>query len=71
VLSWEAWWDHVAKDPALGPLVERRREVFAGRHASESTSDVEWHLDALRRAGFTEAGITWRGGADAAVTGVR
>ena len=29
VLSWEAWWDHVAKDPTLGPLVERRNAVFA------------------------------------------
>jgi SAM-dependent methyltransferase len=71
VLSWEAWWDHVAKDPTLGPLVERRRQVFAGRHGEESTPDVSWHLDALRAAGFAEVGITWRGARDAAVTGVR
>lgn len=71
VLSWPAWWDHVAEDPTLGPLVERRREVFADRHGDESTPPVSWHLDALRRAGYVEVGLIWRGARDAAVTGVR
>lgn len=71
VLSWEAWWDHVAKDPTLGPLVEQRRRVFAGRHAAEFLPPVSWHLEALRKAGYAEVGITWRGASDAAVTGVR
>jgi SAM-dependent methyltransferase len=71
VLSWEAWWDHVAKDPTLGPLVERRRRVFARRHTGESTPPVSWHLEALRQAGYAEVGLTWRGARDAAVTGVR
>jgi trans-aconitate methyltransferase len=70
VLSWEAWWDHVAKHPTLGPLVERRRQIFSDRHG-ESTPNVSWHLDALRAAGFAEVGITWRGAVDAAVTAVR
>jgi hypothetical protein len=51
--------------------MERRRQVFSGGHAAESTPDVSWHLDALRQAGFAEIGITWRGARDAAVTGVR
>jgi SAM-dependent methyltransferase len=71
VLSWPAWWDHVAKDPTLGPLMERRRKVFADRHGDESTPPVSWHLDALRRAGYVEVGLIWRGARDAAVTGVR
>jgi SAM-dependent methyltransferase len=71
VLSWEAWWEHVAKDPTLGPLLERRRQIFADRHGEEPAPPVSWHLDALRRAGYAEAGITWRGARDAAVTGVR
>jgi trans-aconitate methyltransferase len=70
VLSWEAWWDLVAKDPTLGPLVAQRRKVFSGGH-TESDEPVSWHLDALRSAGYAEAGVVWRGGADAAIAGVR
>jgi trans-aconitate methyltransferase len=71
VLSWEAWWDHVAKDPTLGPLVERRNAVFADRDHTESTAPVGWHLNALRAAGYAEVGVLWRAADDAAVAGVR
>jgi SAM-dependent methyltransferase len=71
VLSWRAWWDLAGQDPVLGPLVAKREALFAGRHAAEWTPPVSWHLDALRKAGYSEVGITWRGAADAAVTGVR
>jgi SAM-dependent methyltransferase len=71
VLSWDAWWDHVTEDPVLGPLVEQRRKVFADRHATEWNPPLSWHLDALRTAGYAEAGLVWRGARDAAVTGVR
>jgi SAM-dependent methyltransferase len=71
VLSWDAWWDRVAGDPVLGPLVDERKAVFADRHPAEFVPAVSWHLDALRRAGFTEVGVLWRGGSDAAVAGVR
>ena len=71
VLSWEAWWDHVAKDPTLGPLVERRNAVFASRDHTEWTPAATWHLDALRAAGYAEVGLLWRGADDAAVAGIR
>jgi SAM-dependent methyltransferase len=71
VLSWEAWWDHVAKDPTLGPLVERRNAVFANRDHTEWTPAATWHLDALRTAGYAEVGLLWRGADDAAVAGIR
>jgi SAM-dependent methyltransferase len=71
VLSWEGWWDHVVKDPVLGPLVSERDKVFSGRHATEFEPPVSWHLRALRTAGFAEVGLTWRGATDAAVTAVR
>ena len=71
VLSWEAWWDHIAKDPALGPLIEQRKQIFAGGHANSEDRTVSWHLDALRQAGFSEVGTTWRGGRDAAATAIR
>lgn len=71
VLSWRAWWDHVATDPLLGPLIEERRKVFADHHGSDWTPPLSWHLDALRAAGYTQAGLVWRGGRDAAAVGVR
>jgi SAM-dependent methyltransferase len=71
VLSWRDWWEHVAADPALAPLAERRREVYPDGHAAEWLPPVAWHLAALRDAGFGEVGTIWRGGADAAVAAVR
>lgn len=70
-LSWDAWWNHVANDPTLGPLIEARETVFADRHAVETTPNVSWHLKALRDAGFTEAGLVWRGASDAALAAMR
>ncbi|MEV4755266.1 class I SAM-dependent methyltransferase [Micromonospora sp. NPDC049559] len=71
VLSWQDWWAHVAADPALAPLVERRRQIYPTGHSAEWTPPVSWHLEALRAAGFAEAGTLWRGGPDAAVVGLR
>jgi SAM-dependent methyltransferase len=71
VLSWQAWWEHVTNDPTLGPLVEERRKVFTSEHSAEFTPPLSWHLDALRTAGYAEAGLVWRGARDAAVAGVR
>lgn len=70
-LSWEAWWEHVAKDPVLGPLLADRRKVFAEHHGTEWNPPLSWHLDTLRAGGYREAGLVWRGGRDAAVAGVR
>lgn len=70
-LSWSDWWERAAADPALAPLVERRREIYPTGHSPEWNPPASWHLAALTDAGFTEAGVVWRGGADAAVAGVR
>lgn len=72
VHSWPAWWEHVAADPALGPLMEQRKRVFDREHgASEWAPAVSWHLAALRAAGYVEVGLVWRGARDAAVAAVR
>ncbi len=70
-LSWAGWWETAAADPALTPLVERRASIYPGGHSQESTPPASWHTEALRAAGFAEAGIVWRGGADAAVAALR
>jgi len=71
VPSWEQWWRHVSDDPVLGGLMSRRAELFGGDHPAEWTPPAQWHVTALLAAGFREAGVLWRGGADAAVAALR
>lgn len=71
VLSWSDWWDRAAADPVLAPLVERRRKIYPTGHSPEWLPPVSWHVTALRTAGFSEVGLVWRGGTDAAVAGGR
>lgn len=70
--SWSDWWKLGAADEFLAPrAVERERIYPPGRHHHEWTPPATWHVEALRAAGYAEAGILWRGGTDAAVVGVR
>jgi trans-aconitate methyltransferase len=71
-LSWRDWWDHVGTHEFFRPLLAERERIYpSATHSAEWLPPASWHVDALRRAGFTEAGVLWRGGADAAVIGVR
>ncbi|MEV7628492.1 class I SAM-dependent methyltransferase [Actinoplanes sp. NPDC089786] len=72
-LSWSDWWSRVRADDSFADLIAERDRIYPpGRTAhTEWLPPVSWHLDALRNAGFTEVGILWRGGPDAAVLGVR
>jgi SAM-dependent methyltransferase len=70
--SWPDWWKLAAADEFLGPkAIERERIYPSARHNHEWTPPVAWHVETLRAAGYTEAGILWRGGTDAAVVGLR
>lgn len=70
--SWNEWWRLAAADPFLGPRVVERKNIYPAEHHSEEwTPPAIWHVDALRVAGFAEAGVLWRGGTDAAVIGLR
>jgi SAM-dependent methyltransferase len=70
-LSWEDWWAAVARHPELAAAAEERRAVYPSGHHTDWTPPASWHLEALRDAGFTEVGVLWRGGADAAIAAVR
>lgn len=70
-LSWQEWWERVAADPALAAPAEKRALLYPGGHSAEWHPPARWHVEALRAAGFSEAGVVWRGGPDAAVAGVR
>nr|WP_296066493.1 class I SAM-dependent methyltransferase [uncultured Actinoplanes sp.] len=70
--SWPDWWKIVAADEFLGPKAAERERIYpTHRHSHEWTPPALWHVDALRVAGFAEAGVLWRAGTDAAVIGVR
>ena len=70
--DWNAWWENAARDPALRAASEERRAIFPTNYPSEEFSPpAEWHVNALRDAGFTEAGVVWRSGPGAVVGAVR
>lgn len=70
--DWDAWWDSAARDPVLRPAVAERNEVFDGNYPVEEFSPpADWHIEALRDAGFAEAGVVWRAGSAAVVAAVR
>jgi SAM-dependent methyltransferase len=70
--TWEAWWEKVARDPALHAATVERQAVFASNYPSEEFSPpAEWHIAALLDAGFAEVGVVWRSGSGAVVGAIR
>ena len=51
-------------------MFEKRKQIYPGGHSAEWDPPADWHVKALREAGFSEAGVVWRGGLDAAVAAV-
>ncbi|PRX18691.1 methyltransferase family protein [Actinoplanes italicus] len=69
--SWPHWWALAAADGQLAPKAAERERIYPSeRHGQEWLPPASWHVEALRAAGFREAGIIWRGGTDAAVAGL-
>jgi len=69
---WDAWWEQVSRDATLQPAVAQRRAVFETTYPSEEFSPpADWHIAAMRDAGFAEAGVVWRSGPAAVVAAVR
>ena len=70
--SWQGWWDAVAADPALaGPVAERESWRGHADHHGQASRLLATHLDALRAAGFTEAGTLWQRGDNCLLCAVR
>ncbi len=69
---WEDWWRMAAADATLAPLVVERTKQFGGAtHPPEFSPPLTWHAEALRDAGFAEAGCVWRNGAGAVLAALR
>lgn len=62
--DWAAWWERAGAISRLAPLKARRDAFFAARSPKRATSGedcpVDFHVAALRHAGFTEAGTAWQ-----------
>jgi SAM-dependent methyltransferase len=72
--DWGRWWEELAAEPEMAELVARRNEHFAAAPTSSHTRShlpSSWHLDALRAAGYEQAGLAWRGLRDALAVGIR
>lgn len=62
--DWAAWWARAAAMPELAALKAERDAFFAARPAKRGTSgedcSVDFHVAALRHAGFAEVGTAWQ-----------
>ena len=69
--TWSGWWAAVRADPALTGLTARRdqRGLDAEHHGSPAGL-LATHVEALRKAGFTEIGTLWQLGDNRLLCGV-
>ena len=67
--DWDGWWASLTAVPDLAGPLAGRGELRADHTRSAENSD--WHVRALRSAGFAEAGLIWRRNLDALVVGMR
>lgn len=62
--DWAAWWERAASTPRLATLKERRDAFYSSRRAKRAASgedcSVDFHVAALRHAGFAEVGTIWQ-----------
>ncbi|MGH7641622.1 MAG: class I SAM-dependent methyltransferase [Candidatus Dormibacteria bacterium] len=70
--GWQEWWERAAREPQFTALLSERNRRFGGKlHPAEFTPAAAWHLEKLRAAGFSEAGVVWRRGQAAVVAALR
>ncbi|WP_329455705.1 class I SAM-dependent methyltransferase [Streptomyces sp. NBC_01497] len=69
-LDWAAWWETAAADPALAEATAERFRIY-GSHADGGTPPLQWHVAALRAAGFGEARAVWASPADTVVLALK
>ncbi|MET8573345.1 class I SAM-dependent methyltransferase [Streptomyces sp. NPDC005012] len=63
--DWESWWAAAAREQEFVDLLERRESRYAALEGADGTGDglgVSRHVELLRKAGFSEAGLVWQYG---------
>ncbi|GAA3390537.1 class I SAM-dependent methyltransferase [Cryptosporangium minutisporangium] len=58
-LEYDAWYAEAAREPALAALGPERQRRFADR-PPQALAPLDFHLAALRAAGFAEVGTVWQ-----------
>lgn len=58
-LRYDEWYAEATRIPALAALAPERERRFAGR-PPQPLAPLDFHLAALRTAGFAEAGTVWQ-----------
>ncbi len=62
--DWEMWWRKAETNPYLAPLKAARDAFYASRVPKRATSgedcSVDFHIAAMRHAGFSETGTAWQ-----------
>ncbi|WP_265975022.1 class I SAM-dependent methyltransferase [Brucella intermedia] len=62
--DWAAWWERAGNIPRLAPLKAQRDALFSAKRPKRVTSgedcSVDFHVAALRHAGFAETGPVWQ-----------
>lgn len=58
-LTYDAWYAEALREPALAALAPERERRFADR-PPQPLAPLEFHLAALRTAGFAEVGTVWQ-----------
>lgn len=69
--SWRQWWDALAQETTLRPLLDERTRRFSQSVDDERVPIAELHEAALRDAGFREVGIIWRRMEEGVILAVR
>lgn len=69
--TWSGWWAAVRADPALAGLAARRDQLgIESEHHGSPAGLLATHVEALRKAGFTEIGTLWQLGDNRLLCGV-
>ena len=67
----EQWWAALSAEPGLEPLLAERTRRFAGKRRPDPRPDFDFHVAALRNAGFREVGTIWQVLSDRVLLAVR
>jgi len=59
--AWRDWWKVAEGTPGLEAAFAERRLRFPSAHPHTRNVDVDFHLRALRDAGFRNAAVVWQG----------
>jgi len=69
---WDTWWEQASRDPRLHAAMAQRSAIFETTYPmTEFSPPADWHIRALKDAGFAEAGVVWRSGPGAVVAALR